>query len=132
MRHYRPQPAPEWWSEVKDLYTQAMIEFFRSASNTHPRASDLLNYYAQRAVYVTEYISCLESLREAAIDKQAGDLEATAENLEAATESLYNAIDRLSNVAHDQSDRGLIAVLTEFAYRPLIDEYESVLEEIDL
>lgn len=132
MRHYRPQPAPEWWSEVKDLYTQAMIEFFRSASNTHPRASDLLNYYAQRAVYVTEYISCLESLREAAIDKQAGDLEATAEKLEAATESLYNAIDRLSNVAHDQSDRGLIAVLTEFAYRPLIDEYESVLEEIDL
>ena len=131
MKHYQSAPAPEWWAEANEHYTEAMIEFFRSASNTHPRASQLLNYYAQRGAYVTEYFSCLTALRGAAEAKEAGDLDTTVEKLEAATESLYNAIDTLSNVARDQSDLGLIAVLAEFAYRPLVREFEKTTAEAE-
>jgi len=44
---------------------------------------------------------------------------------------MYNAIDTLSNVVYDQSDRGLIAVLANFAYQPLLEEYEKTLDELD-
>ena len=40
-----------------------------------------------------------------------------------------NAIDTLSDVARDQSDRGLIAVLINFAYRPLVAEYEKLTDD---
>ena len=131
MKHYQAQAAPQWWAEAKTLYTEAMIEFFRSSSNTHPRAKRLLIYYANRAVYVTEYFTCVEALREAALAKQAGELDTATEQLEIATESLYNAIDTLSTVATDQSDRGLIAVLANFAYAPLVAEYEKILEQTE-
>ena len=131
MKHYHPQPAPAWWNEIKELYTESMIEFFRATSNTHQRGEWLLNYFANRSVYVTQYIASVEALRAAAIAKEAGDLDTTVEQLETAIESMYNAIDTLSNVVYDQSDRGLIAVLANFAYQPLLKEYEKTLDELD-
>ena len=61
----------------------------------------------------------------------AGDKEAALEHLEVALESTYNCINTLSDVARDQSDRGVIAVLNKFAYRPLQAELEELSEEID-
>ena len=131
MKHYHPQAAPAWWKEIKELYTESMIEFFRATSNTHQRGEWLLNYFANRSVYVTQYIASVEALRAAAIAKEAGDLDTAVEQLETAIESMYNAIDTLSNVVYDQSDRGLIAVLANFAYQPLLEEYEKTLDELD-
>lgn len=69
------------------------------------------------------------AVRDAAIARQAGDLEAAVEHLETAVDQLDNAIDTLSDVVRDQSDRGLIAVLNAYAYRPLVVEYETQLSE---
>jgi hypothetical protein len=46
-----------------------------------------------------------------------------------ALESTYNCINTLADVARNQSDRGLIAVLNADAYRPLVAELERLLEE---
>ncbi|MEZ6146678.1 MAG: hypothetical protein R3B91_14935 [Planctomycetaceae bacterium] len=51
------------------------------------------------------------------------------EHLEQALELTFNCINTLSDIAQDQSDRGLIAVLNEYAYRPLLAEYEKTLDE---
>ena len=37
----------------------------------------------------------------------------------------------LADVARDQSDRGLIAVLNAYAYQPLKREYERLVDEED-
>ena len=37
-------------------------------------------------------------------------------------------MDILSDVAHDQSDRALIALLDAYAYRPLLEEQERLSE----
>ena len=130
MKHYRPQPDPDWWKEVVDHYSEAMIEFYRAGSaNPHPRSEKLLFYYGKRSEYVLEYLGAIQALREAAVAKKKGDTEATIEKLEAAVEQLYNSIDTLSDVVRDQSDRGLIATLANFAFRPLMAEYEKVLDE---
>lgn len=128
MKHYRGEPAPEWWEELNEHYTQAMIELYRSHGAADARARPILFYYAKRSEYVLEYLGCVKAVRAAAIAKQDGDFAAATEQLEAAIESLYNAIDTLGDIAQDPSDRGLIAALNAYAYRPLLAEYERLLE----
>ena len=48
---------------------------------------------------------------------------------EPAIDQLNGALTSLAAVAQGQSDRGLIATLANFAYRPLVAEYEKLLEE---
>ena len=129
MKHYQAQENPAWWDEAKEHYTEAMIEFYRAHGNAHGRSLELLFYYAKRSEYVLEYLAAVEAVREAAVAREAGDTEVAIEKLEASVESLYNAVDTLSDVVWDQSDRGLIATLTNFAYRPLVAEYEKLLAE---
>jgi hypothetical protein len=128
MKHYLGEPAPEWWEKLTEHYTQAMVELYRARGPADPRAQPLLYYYAKRSEYVLEYLACVKAVRAAAIAKQGGDDDGAVEQLEAAIESLYNAIDTLGDVAQDPSDRGLIAALNAYAYRPLLAEYERLTE----
>ncbi|MFQ5734207.1 MAG: hypothetical protein ACE5KM_19905, partial [Planctomycetaceae bacterium] len=126
MKHYRAQPVPRWWEEANEHYTQAMIELYRSRGPADIRAQPLLFYYAKRGEYVLDYLKCVRSVREAALARKQGKKEQTIEHLESAVEAMYNAINTLSDVARDQSDRGLIAVLNAYAYRPLVAESEKL------
>ena len=131
MKHYSPEPIPEWWAEANEAYTQYMIELYRAHGAIDGGAKPILFYYAKRGEYVLEYLAAVKAVREAAIAKKAGDTEAALEHLEAALESTYNCINTLADVAQDQSDRGVIAVLNKFAYRPLLAEYEKLADSVE-
>lgn len=131
MKNYRPEPIPDWWQSVTDAYTQYMIELYRAHGAIDGDAKPMLFYYAKRGEYVVEYLAAVKAVREAALAKKAGDNEAALEHLEAALESTYNCINTLSDVARDQSDRGVIATLNKFAYRPLIAEVEELAESVE-
>lgn len=128
MRHYKPEPAPTWWAEASKHYEEAMNETYRTHDAAHRRSRRLLFHYAKRAEYNLQYIGCLQAMREAAIAEAKGDGEAAGEQLDKAIESLYNAIDTLSDVVEDPSDRGLIAVLVNFGYRPLLEKQAQLPE----
>ncbi|MBI3864520.1 MAG: hypothetical protein HY290_21770, partial [Planctomycetia bacterium] len=66
-----------------------------------------------------------ESVRRAAVARSKGDKDTQIAELEKAVESLYGALDALGAVARSNSDRGIIAVLNEYGYRPLKKELES-------
>lgn len=129
MKHYRPEPIPEWWQDITDAYTQYMIELYRAHGAFDRGSKHVLFYYAKRGEYVLEYLGAVKAVREAALAKKAGDTEKALEHLETALESTYNCINTLSDVARDQSDRGLVAVLNAYAYRPLLAEYERLADE---
>ena len=129
MKHYQPQPIPAWWKEAEDAYTQYMIELYRAHGAINGGAKPMLFYYAKRGEYVLQYLAAVKAVRTAAIAKKAGDTEKALEQLELAIEQTYNCIDTLSDVARDQSDRGLIAVLNAYAYRPLLAEYNRLADE---
>ena len=129
MKHHQPRPVPAWWDEVKEHYTSAMIELYRGHGAAHPRSRRLLFYWAKRGEYVLEYLAAVRAVREASLARKQGDREAAIEQYEIAMENLYNAIDTLSDVVQDQGDRGLIAVLNKFAFEPLKEQYEKVLDE---
>ena len=64
-----------------------------------------------------------------AIAEEAGDRDEALAQVEEAMELTYNCINTLADVARDQSDRGLIAVLNAYAFRPLLAEYDRLAEE---
>ena len=119
MKHDRPDPLPKWWDEVNTHFTQSMIELYRSQGPADLRSQPLLFYYAKRGEYALDYLKCVKAVREAALARKQGNKEKATEHLETAVEAMYNAINTLSDVVRDRSDRGLIAVLNAYAYRPL-------------
>lgn len=128
MRHYTADPIPEWWQSATDAYTQHMVELYRAHGAIDGEAKPHLFYYAKRGEFPLQYLAAVKSVREAGIAKKAGDTEAALEHLEAALESIYDGITTLSDVARDQSDRAVIAVLNQYAYRPLLAEVERLSE----
>jgi hypothetical protein len=81
--------------------------------------------------FAYEYMNSIERVQAAGEAKRSGDAEAQLTHLEAAVEAMYNALHALGEVAADQSDRGVIAVLAEYGYRPLVAEFEKVQDEAE-
>ena len=123
------QPAQLPWTKANEHYTQSMIELYRAGGAIHPRSRKLVFYYAKRGEFPGNYFAAATSLRESASAKKAGDIEKAIEHMEAAIESLYNGITTYADIAQDQSDRGVVAVLNKFGYHALLTEYEKLLDE---
>lgn len=126
MKHYMSsEPVPEWWGKASGLYADAMNEMYRvnTRSREGNRAYSL--YLARRFEFGMEYLNCIQSVRKAGIAKAKGDKETQIAELEKAVESLHGALNALSAVARSNCDRGVIAVLNEYGYRPLKKELEA-------
>lgn len=125
MKHYTKGPPPAWWKTVADLYAGAMDEIYRAHQRAPVGPGPLLLHHAKRLEFATEYLASVEALRLAGQAKAAGQTDKQIEHLEKAVESMYNALSAQAEVARDQSDRGVIAVLNEYGYRPLKAELEA-------
>jgi hypothetical protein len=126
MKHYASaEPVPAWWGEVKQRYYQATDEMYRVTSRAREGGRELSLYLARRFEFGAEYMNCIESVRRAAIARDKGDAETQVAELEKAVEALDTALNALAAVARSNSDRGVIAVLNEYGYRPLNKELES-------
>lgn len=117
---------PEWWKKAGKLYAGAMDEMYRAIRATfNDPARPTLLYYAKRCEFAVHYFGAVEAARLAGQAKAKGDKEAVIAHLEKATEGVYNALNALGDVARDPSDRGVVAALAEYAYRPLKAELKA-------
>jgi hypothetical protein len=127
MKHYEAKsPPPAWWKKVRDLYAGAMDEMLRGIQRAHPHGRPFLYYHSKRLEFAVEYLNSVEALRLAGAARARGDRQRQRENLEKAVEAMYGALSALGEAARDNSDRGGIAVLNEYGYRPLKAELEAV------
>jgi hypothetical protein len=113
------EPPPAWWGQVRDLYLNAMNEMYRGITRARGGARPVLLYHAKRLEFAFEYLNCIEAVRLAEQARASGNADEQLARLEAAVESMYNALAALGEVARDNSDRGTIAVLNAYGYRPL-------------
>jgi hypothetical protein len=128
IQHYAlAEPPPAWWGEVRTHYLNAMNEMYRANTRAREGGRQFTLYYARRFEFGFEYMNTVEALRKAAIAKQAGDKDAQIAELEKALDSITNACNAMAAVARSQSDRGVIAVMNEYGYRPVM----KLLEEAD-
>ena len=120
------EAPPAWWKDAGKRYADATSEWYRAirAAFNDPARPALL-YHAKRCEFASHYFAALEAARLAGVAKAKGEKDAVVAQLEKATESMYAALTALGDVARDPSDRGLIAVLAESAYRPLTAELKA-------
>jgi hypothetical protein len=127
LKHYDSDlPAPEWWGQVRDCYLNAMNEMYRANTRAREGGRSYTLYLARRFEFGFEYMNCVEAVRKAGLAKRKGDTETQLAELEKAIESLHGGLNAMAAVARSNSDRGLIAALNEFGYRPLKRELEAV------
>jgi len=127
MEHYTSStPAPEWWAEASELYGTAVNEMYRGNTRARGGARPYILYHAKYFFFSLHYMTAIDSTRKAGIARDAKDVDAQIENLEAAVEAMHNALAIYAEVARDNSDRGVIAVLNKYAYRPLTEALNEV------
>lgn len=131
MKHYAAtEPPPKWWQEASDHYLNAMNEMYRAHDAADPIGRKLLYRLARRYEFALEYMTAMQAVRDAGAARAKGDVKTQLAKLEAAAEGLYNGMTALSTVAADDSGyRGVIAVVTEYGYRPLQKEIEKLQDE---
>jgi len=126
-KHYESgDTVPEWWNEVGQLYLKRMNEAYRANQRSTLEGRTLTLYLARRLDFAFNYMNCVTALRKAGIAKRGGDAEAHAQQLQAAVEALHDALNAQAAVARGNSDRGVIAVLNHYGYRPLKQELETL------
>ncbi|MBM4004825.1 MAG: hypothetical protein FJ295_16320 [Planctomycetes bacterium] len=133
MKHYAAtEPAPAWWQEVSDLYLNAMNEMYRAHDAADPSGRRLLYTLARRYEFALEYMTAMQAVRAAGVARANRDSKTQLAKLEAAAEGLYNGLNALSTVsAEDSSYKGVIAVVTEYGYRPLQKEIARLQDEME-
>ena len=128
LRHYdMDEPPPGWWNDARTHYLNAMNEMYRANTRAREGGRAFTLYYARRFEFAFEYINTVEAIRKAGIAKRKGDKETQIAELEKAIDSVTNACNAMAAVARSQSDRGVIAVMNAYGYRPLL----KLLEEAD-
>lgn len=110
---------PDRWSKMRDCYLNAMNEMYRANTRAREGGRAFTLYLARRFEFAFEYMNCIEAVRKAGIAERKKDTATQIAELEKAIESLNNALNAMAAVARSNSDRGLIAVLNEYGYRPL-------------
>jgi hypothetical protein len=126
LRHYAAQEkAPEWWGKVREAYLQAMNEMYRANTRARDGSRSYTLYLARRYEFGFEFMNCLQAVRAAAVARQEKDKDQQIAELEKAIDSLNGACNALAAVARTNSDRGTIALLNAYGYRPLLAELEK-------
>ncbi len=110
---------PKAWNVAKDSYLNAMNEMYRANTRAREGGRAYTLYLARRFEFAYEYMNCVEAVRKSAIAERDNDRDTQIAEIEKAIESLNNALNAMAAVARSNSDRGLIAVLNEYGYRPL-------------
>jgi hypothetical protein len=127
IRHYlSDEEPPEWWSTVREHYLNAMNEMYRANTRAREGGRSYTLYHARRCEFGYEYMNCVEAVRKAGIAKRKNEKEEHEAQLSAAVDAMNAALSAMAAVARSNSDRGVIAVLNEYGYRPLIQELEAV------
>jgi hypothetical protein len=128
LRHYESdEPPPAWWGEVRTNYLNAMNEMYRANTRAREGGRQFTLWYARQFEFGMEYMNVVEALRKAGIAKRKGNKDEQIAELEKALDSITGACNAIAATARSQSDRGVIAVMNEYGYRPVT----KLLEEAD-
>ena len=106
-------------TSATDDYLNAMNEMYRANTRAREGGRAFTLYWARRFEFAFEYLNFAQAVQKAAVAEKANDTATQISELEKGIESLNNGLNAMAAVARSNSDRGLIAVLNEYGYRPL-------------
>ena len=126
LKHWRPVPFAGELAEDRRTYQRALEAAQRALAKAAPAGRPYVEYWVGRLEFGIGYLDTIEELHRAAraeSDKNPAEASRLAASALAA---FRRALEAYARVARDQSDRGALASLAEFAYRPLRDKVAAM------
>jgi hypothetical protein len=119
MRHWTPKPMPDDLLEDRRGYQRALDAALRALAKCRPGGRSYVEYWIGRLQYAIDYLNAVEAVHRAAMAEAKQDQTATLRETKMALADIRQALQAYAGVARDQSDRGAVATMNEFVYRPL-------------
>jgi hypothetical protein len=126
MQHWTAEPLPAPFARVEQHYHAALDAATRAAEHVTPGGRDLTRYWIGRLKFGVGYLQGVAAVRRAGAAEAAGKMQDARREGEAALATVRAAIEAYAGVARDRSDRGAIAVMAEYVYRPLKAKVEKL------
>jgi hypothetical protein len=125
MQHWTNQPLDPAFAQIEQHYHTALEAAHLAENAATSQGRPLARYWVDRLEFGIGYLQSVAAVRRAGAAEAAGQREvAEAEGKKAL--ALREALERYADAARDQSDRGAIAVMAEYAYRPLAAKVAKV------
>jgi hypothetical protein len=121
MKHWVPEPLPPELARVRDHYDRALTAARRAREKSSPRGRGWVAYWIGRLEFGIGYFDAVQATRRAARAEKDGQVKEACQRAEAALQHVRQSLEAYARVAADQSDRGAIATMAEYVYRPLKD-----------
>jgi hypothetical protein len=133
MQHWTPEPLTKARPEDRAGYQRALDTVRRVPLPARPEGQAYVQYWIGRLEFAVQYLDAVQAVKDAAIAEQAandakakGDSQDYKNHLaeavrlaDVAHTTTVQAIESFAAVAKNRADLGAIAVLAEYAYRPL-------------
>ena len=119
MRHWSASPMPQSYADARQGYQRALEAARRAGEKSAPAGRGYVDYWIGRLEFGIGYFDTVEAARRSATAQKAGNRAEAIKHAESALAAAGACIGAYARVARDQSDRGAIATLNEYVYRPL-------------
>jgi hypothetical protein len=119
MNNWNPSPMPPDLVQDRQGYQRALDAARRAQGKAKREGKYYVDYWVGRLEFAVGYLDTVESVHNAAMAESQGKADQAARYANQAVDRARRALESYARVARDQSDRGAIAVMNEFVYRPL-------------
>jgi hypothetical protein len=119
MKHWQAEPLPAELRAVRDHYERALAAAHRARAKASSRGQAAIDYWIGRLDFGIGYFDMVQAVRRAARAEAKGQSEEARREANTALKQARAALEAYARIAQDQSDRGAIALMAEYVYRPL-------------
>ena len=125
-KHWTPQPMSDELVTDRQGYQRALDAAFRALEKAQPSGQSYVDYWIGRLKFGIGYLDMIAAVRRAAIAEIDQQPTEAIRQAEIALATACQALQAYAAVVRDQSDRGAIAVMNEYVYRPLKDKVAAL------
>ena len=131
MKHWSAGSFSRQLAEDREGYRRALEAVREVPEPARPQGKAYVAYWTGRLTFGIGYLDTIDEVCRAATAEPFARESATRlgeviEHAEAALRSASEAIEALARVAKNQSDRGAIAIMAEYVYRPLKQKIQAL------
>jgi hypothetical protein len=128
-KHWTPQPMSDELVADRQGYQRALDAAYRARKKVQPAGQSYVDYWIGRLRFGIGYLDMIAAVHRAAIAEAEGKPVDAIQNAETALAIAREALEAYADVVRDQSDRGAIAVMNEYVYRPLKEKLAALQEK---
>jgi hypothetical protein len=119
LQHWIPGTLSPELESVSTHYQSALDAARAAFGKTRPGGKPYVNYWIGRLEFGLDYMATVAAVRRVATAESKHDYTVALKEAEAALKLITNSLESYVRVARDRSDKGAIAVMNEYIYRPL-------------